>query len=241
MLLNRSWGARGHPFTQHYSCPAVLRCYIVSLVAAFLGYLFVCDKVLPQSPSPEGCAQSARRQHPCCRRSSRWAFSHSVTVSADDALVACKHAPIAPRVDGSSSSSRRLVISLCPLRGHLKLSKTAPSECLLKKCYLFVEILRTKWFLSEKSWYCKSSLRQLSKVCDCCANAWVWKAVFAPHWFFQATSSRRHDDFQNCGGSAHSGQKSSISDKQNQHYTSWNCMLFINIFICHIKFILILF
>ena len=28
MLLNRSWGARGHPFAQHYSCPTVLRCSI---------------------------------------------------------------------------------------------------------------------------------------------------------------------------------------------------------------------
>lgn len=67
--------AAGHPFTQHSSCPAVLRCSIGSLVAAFSGYRFVCDKVLPQSPSPEGCAQSARRQRPCCRQSIALCFS----------------------------------------------------------------------------------------------------------------------------------------------------------------------
>ena len=34
MLLNRSWGARGHPFAQHYSCPAFLDAQLVLQVAA---------------------------------------------------------------------------------------------------------------------------------------------------------------------------------------------------------------
>ena len=48
MVLNRSWGARGHPFAQHSSCPIVLRCSIGSTVAAFLGTIFVWER-LPQS------------------------------------------------------------------------------------------------------------------------------------------------------------------------------------------------
>ena len=43
MVLNRSWGARGHPFAQHSSCPTVLRCSIGITVAAFLGTIFVCE------------------------------------------------------------------------------------------------------------------------------------------------------------------------------------------------------
>ena len=34
MLLNRSWGARGHPFAQHYSCPAFLDAQLVLQVVA---------------------------------------------------------------------------------------------------------------------------------------------------------------------------------------------------------------
>ncbi len=137
MLLNRSWGARGHPFTQHYSCPAVLRCYIGSLVAAFSGYRFVCDKVLPQSPSPEGCAQSARRQRPCCRQFIALCFFFKCVCSIFAASFQSLWSrvstlpPFLPRralIADSSSSRSRPVISLCPLRGHLILSRTASSD-----------------------------------------------------------------------------------------------------------------
>ena len=43
----------------------------------------------------------------------------------------------------SSSSSRRLAISLCPLRGHWILNKTAPSVCLVK-------MKMPRWSPSEK-------------------------------------------------------------------------------------------
>ena len=48
-------GTGGTLFTQHYSCPAVLRCYIGSC-GRLLGYRFVCDKCLPQSRSPARAA-----------------------------------------------------------------------------------------------------------------------------------------------------------------------------------------
>lgn len=77
MLLNRSWGARGHPFAQHYSCPAVLRCSIGSTKWRLWGTIFVCEKSIASIAQGcrkrHPCAQSARRQHPCCRLKS---FAH---------------------------------------------------------------------------------------------------------------------------------------------------------------------
>ena len=62
-----SGGLRGQPFAQHCSCPTVLRCSVGLTMAAFLGTIFVWEKWLPQSPRDKPCAQSARRQRPCCR------------------------------------------------------------------------------------------------------------------------------------------------------------------------------
>ena len=42
-------GDRGHPFAQHCSCPAILRCSVGLTIAAFLGTIFVWEKWLPQS------------------------------------------------------------------------------------------------------------------------------------------------------------------------------------------------
>ena len=96
------------------------------------GYSFVCE-VLPQSHRDKPCAQSARRQRPCCRPLRRCVSSSKMNVPLTQvALVARPCAPAAQLTDDSSSSSRRLAISLCPLRGHLILSKTAPSVCLLQ-------------------------------------------------------------------------------------------------------------
>ena len=75
--MNRSWGARGHPFAQHYSCPAVLRCSIGSTKWRLWGTIFVCEKSIASIAQGcrkrHPCAQSARRQHPCCRLKS---FAH---------------------------------------------------------------------------------------------------------------------------------------------------------------------
>ena len=96
------------------------------------GYSFVCE-VLPQSHRDKPCAQSARRQRPCCRHLRRCISPSKMNVPLTQvALVARPCAPAAQLTDDSSSSSRRLAISLCPLRGHLILSKTAPSVCLLQ-------------------------------------------------------------------------------------------------------------
>lgn len=96
------------------------------------GYSFVCE-VLPQSHRDKPCAQSARRQRPCCRHFRRCISSSKMNVPLTQvALVARPCAPAAQLAVDFSSSSRRFAISLCPLRGHLKLSKTAPSVCLLQ-------------------------------------------------------------------------------------------------------------
>lgn len=108
------------------------------------GYIFVWEKVLPQSHRDKPCAQSARRQRPCCRHFRRCISSSKMNVPLTQvALVARPCAPAAQLTDDSSSSSRRLAISMCPLRGHLILSKTAPSVCLEKMIML-------RWSPSDK-------------------------------------------------------------------------------------------
>lgn len=126
-------GDRGHPFAQHCSCPAILSCSIGLTKAAFLGTIFVWEKWLPQSHRDKPCAQSTRRQRPCCRPLQRCISSSKMIVPLTQvALVARPCAPAAQLTEYSSRSSRRLAISLCPLRSHLILSKTAPSVCLLQ-------------------------------------------------------------------------------------------------------------
>ena len=51
MLLNRSRGELGgKPFAQHCSCPAVLRCSVHRTRSFFLGTIFVWEKWLPPYP-----------------------------------------------------------------------------------------------------------------------------------------------------------------------------------------------
>lgn len=75
------------------------------------GYSFVCE-VLPQSHRDKPCAQSARRQRPCCRPLRRCVSSSKMNVSLTQvALVARPCAPAAQRDEDSSSSRSRLAKS----------------------------------------------------------------------------------------------------------------------------------
>ena len=70
-----------------------------------------------------------------------------------------------------SSSRCRLAISVCPLRGHLELSKTAPSVCLVKN-----ENTSIKSFGQIDSSRIKQHLQKLrsdsfQKFCSCFATA----------------------------------------------------------------------
>ena len=183
------------------------------------GYSFVCE-VLPQSHRDKPCAQSARRQRPCCRHLRRCISPSKMNVPLTQvALVARPCAPAAQLTDDSSSSSRRLAISLCPLRVHLILSKTAPSVCILQN-----ENASMKSFGQIDSSKIKKHLPKLrsdsfQNFATASQMLGFEKAVFAPNWFFPADATRRHADFQNCGGSARSGLKSLIQNKQIQNYT----------------------
>ena len=118
------------------------------------------------------CAQSARRQRPCCRHLRRCISSSKINMHLTQvALVARPCAPAAQQSDESSSSSRRLAISLCPLCGHLELSKTAPSVCLLQN-----ENASIKSFGQFDSSRIKHHLPKLrsdsfQKFCSCFATA----------------------------------------------------------------------
>ena len=118
---------KGAPFYSALQLSRFFRCSIGSTQWRLWGYIFVCDKLLPQSHRDKPCAQSARRQHPCCRHLRRCIFSSKTNIHLTQvALVARPCAPAALLTEDSSSFSRRIAISLCPLRIHLKLSKTAP-------------------------------------------------------------------------------------------------------------------
>ena len=182
MLLNRSRGELGgKPFAQHCSCPACFRCSVGSTMAAFLGTIFVCE-VLPQSHRDKPCAQSARRQRPCCCHLRRCISPSKMNVPLTQvALVARPCAPAAQLTDDSSSSSRRLAISLCPLRGHLILSKTAPYVCLLQhenasmKSFGQIDSSRIKMHLP------KLRSDSFQKFATASQTLGFEKAVFAPN------------------------------------------------------------
>ena len=136
------------------------------------GYSFVCE-VLPQSHRDKPCAQSARRQRPCCRHLRRCISPSKMNVPLTQvALVARPCAPAAQLTDDSSSSSRRLAISLCPLCGHLELSKTAPSVCLLQnenasiKSFGQIDSSRIKHHLTSSAQTAFKSLRLLRRRLD---------------------------------------------------------------------------
>ena len=163
---------------------------------------------MPQSHRDKPCAQSARRQRPCCRHLRRCISSSKMNVPLTQvALVARPCAPAAQLTDDSSSSSRRLAISLCPLRGHLILSKTAPSVCLLQnengsiKSFGQIDSSRIKMHLPklrsdsfQKLWMLRNRLDLISSL----HSVLILQISPLP---------RRRDVFQKRGGSARSGQK----------------------------------
>ena len=94
-------GDRGHPFAQHCSCPAILRCSVGLTKAAFWE-LSLCGK--------NGCLNRTGVKP---LRSIGKAATSVLPPLTQVALVARPCAPAAQMTDDSSSSSRRLAISLC--------------------------------------------------------------------------------------------------------------------------------
>ena len=154
---------------------------------------------IAQGTSP--CAQSARRQRPCCRPLQRCISSSKMIVPLTQvALVARPCAPAAQLTEYSSRSSRRLVISLCPLRSHLILSKTAPSVCLLQNENGSIKSfgqIDSSWI---KMHFPKLRSDSFQKFATALQTLGFEKAVFAPNWFFPADATRRHDDFEKTRG-----------------------------------------
>ena len=165
---------------------------------------------MPQSHRDKPCAQSARRQRPCCRHLRRCISPSKMTVPLTQvALVARPCAPAAQLTDDSSSSSRRLAISLCPLRGHLILSKTAPSVCLLQNengsinSFGQIDSSRIKMHLPklrsdsfQKLWMLRNRLNLISSL---------HSELILP----MSPLPRRRDDFQTAGGARAAVKKAS--------------------------------
>ena len=140
---------------------------------------------------------------------------HSDNVPTNVALVARPCAPDAQSADKSSSSRSRLAKSygrFAPLSlkqdcffrmPFSKLTISLPGPPTADNVMIFLH-----W-----SFIFQTPLRQLSKVCACYADAWVWKAVFAP--VVGRGCRRCRGDvmiFKTCGESARSGLKVSFSD-----------------------------
>ena len=117
MLLNRSWGARGHPFAQHYSCPAFLDAQLVLQVAA-VGIFFRMWSIasIAQGQALRSIGKAATSVLPPLTTLS---FSSKMNMPLTQvALVARPCAPAAQRAEDSSSSRSRLAKSygrLAPL------------------------------------------------------------------------------------------------------------------------------
>ena len=181
MLLNRSWGARGHPFAQHYSCPAFLDAQLVLQVAA-VGIFFrmwsiasiaqgqalrsigkAATSLLPPSPPlyfsfQNECASYAGRSGRASVRSRRSADRWFFQLQSQTC-----HKPV-------------------PATRPLDIEQDCSLRMPLTKWKCIDEVLWTNWFVQDKTLSSKASLRQLLKVCDCFADAWIWKAVFALWW-----------------------------------------------------------
>ena len=130
------------------------------------GYSFVCE-VLPQSHRDKPCAQSARRQRPCCRPLRRCVSSSKMNVPLTQvALVARPCAPAAQRAEDSSSSRSRLAKSY---------GRLAPLS-LKQDCFFRVPLPKLKClvqfsFGGQRDFRPpinspKAPFRQLSKVAD---------------------------------------------------------------------------
>ena len=155
------------------------------------GYSFVCE-VLPQSHRDKPCAQSARRQRPCCRLLQRYIYSPLRKRS-----YKC-------RSGRASVRSRR---SVC--RRFFQLQKqTCQKLWPLRALGFEARLLLPSFIFQNKNLSSRSAcggqrddlpsgsfifqtpLRQLSKVCDCFADACVWKAVFAPKFILYCRRCR---------------------------------------------------
>ena len=132
-----------------------------------MGTIFVWEKWLPQSPRDKPCAQSARRQRPCCRPLRRCVSSSKMNVPLTQvALVARPCAPAAQRAEDSSSSRSRLAKSY----GRLALLS------LKQDCFFRVPLPKLKClvqfaFGGQRDFRPpinspKAPFRQLSKVAD---------------------------------------------------------------------------
>lgn len=180
MLLNRSWGARGHPFAQHYSFPAFLDAQLVLQVAA-VGIFFrmwsiasiaqgqalrsigkAATSLLPPSPPlyfsfQNECAsyvgRSGRASVRSRRSADRWFFQLQ------------------------SQTCHKLVPAMRPLEIEQDCSFRMP----LTKWKCFKEVLRTNWFVQDKT----SSSKKLrsdsfQKFATASQTLGFEKAVFAP-------------------------------------------------------------
>ena len=148
----------------------------------FGNYLCVGKMVasIVQGTSP--CAQSERRQRPCCRPLPRWVYFPKWICHLHRSLW-----------------SRVLALPSLSGRGFFQLQKQTcqklwPLRALEFEARLLLpsSIFQNKNLSSESasggqrddfppgSFIFQPPLRQLSKVCACYADACVWKAVFAP-------------------------------------------------------------
>lgn len=112
------------------------------------------------------CAQSARRQRPCCRHFRRCIYSSKMNMLLTQvALVARPCAPDAQLTDDSSSSSRRFSISLCCF-APLGIEQDCSFRMPLTKSKCIDKVLRTNRFFQNKITSSKAQFRQLPKVAD---------------------------------------------------------------------------
>ena len=168
-------GDRGQPFAQHCSCPAILRCSVSLTMAAFLRTLIGVWQIvasIAQGASP--CAQSARRQRPCCRPLQRWVYLPKWIWLLQMSLWSRVRA--LPTLSGPRlfQLQKQTCQKLWPLRAlEFEARLLLPSLSSKGNIPRTVRLWRTTWFLPliHSPW---SSVQTASKSCGCFATAWIW-------------------------------------------------------------------
>lgn len=197
MLYTALGGIKGETFCSALQLSHRFKMLSWSYNGGFFGnYLCVGKMVASIAQGTSPCAQSARRQRPCCRPLPRWVSLPKWICLLHRSLWS--HVLVLPPLSGRGffQLQKQTCQKLWPLSAlEFEARLLLPSSSSKIKMSRTVRLRRTTWFPSANQ-FTESSVQTAFKSCGCFATALVWKAVFTPNWFcLMSPLSRRRDDF----------------------------------------------
>ena len=175
----------------------------------FSGTSFVWENCFSRTGTASACAPSARRQHPCCRLLQWYIYS-----PLRKRFYKCRSGRATVRSRRSAGREffllqKQTFQKLWPLRAlEFEARLLLPSFIFQNKNLSSRSACGgQRDDLPPGSLIFQTPLRQLSKVCDCFADAWVWKAIFAPKFILQCRRCRGDAMILKLGGGARAAVK----------------------------------